>query len=145
MVDARFDVRLPQCLVGERCPALAHAQIFLAVIRQFMPATLAPRHVEAGFGTESRRCHLARCREHVGVEVARIAIGAWIVNGEIDGDFVTLGELAGESAGERDTLRGTELGRQGDLNFARNPGVVPLLGVLGGVPQPLAVARPGGG
>src|SRR5205823_246649 len=143
MVDARSDVRLTQRLVDERRPALTQGEVLLPMIGQLTPAALDGPDVETGFGAESRGRHLARGGEQVSVEIARIAALARLVNREIDGYLVALGNLPGECAREPDAPARIELRRQAQLVLAGDARVVPLLGVLCGIPQPLAIARPG--
>src|SRR3989440_7891205 len=143
MVDARRDVRLAQRLVDQRRPALTQGEVFLPMIGQLTPAALKRRNVKTRFRTQPRGCHLARGGQQVRVKVARVAPLARLVNREIDGYLVALGNLPGERARERDAPARIELRRQAQLGLARDARVVPLLGVLRGMPQPLTIARPG--
>src|SRR5207253_7696835 len=89
----RLDVRLAKRLVGERRPALAQGEVFLTMIGQLTAAPLDGGDVETGFGAEPRGRHLARGGQQVGVVVARVAPLARLVNSEIDGYLVALGNL----------------------------------------------------
>src|SRR6202008_4347040 len=86
---------------------------------------------------------LARSSQQVGVEISRVAALAGFVNGEVDGHLIALCDLSGKGPRQRDSPARLELRRQAQLVLARHPRVVPLLGVLGGIPQPLPITRPG--
>src|SRR5215472_14789816 len=62
---------------------------------------------------------------------------------EIHCYLVALGNLAGESAGQRDPTLGIKFVRQRDFVLARCVGVITLLYMLRRVPQTLTIARPG--
>jgi hypothetical protein len=143
VIDARRNVRVMQSLIGESRPALANVNEFLAVIRQLMTTALEWRHVESGFGAESRRRHFARRGQQVRVKIARIPIGSWLVHRKIDRDLVTLGNFARKGSGQPQTLSSVELNGETQLVLASDAGVMTLLSVLRGVPQSFAVARPG--
>src|SRR5215469_5922600 len=76
------------------------------------------------------------------MEVAGITTRRRLVNREIDGHFVAVGNLAREGACESDAAHGVELRGQRDLIFACHPRVVAFLGVLRRIPQPLAIPSP---
>jgi hypothetical protein len=142
MVDARGNVRVAQRLVGERCPALAKVHVLLAVIGQLVATTFECLHVKPGLGTQACGGHFASGSQEMGVKVARVSAGTRVVNCKVHGHLVAFGNLLGEGSRQRETLRWIQLSRQDYLVLARNSGVMTLLGVLGGIPQPLTIASP---
>ncbi|MNI75709.1 hypothetical protein D3C73_1318870 [compost metagenome] len=61
------------------------------------------------------------------VMVPVVAVTARRVNGDVDGDLMTRGDLPGEVQGEIATLISVQLDRQRDLEFAGNGRVLPGL------------------
>jgi hypothetical protein len=114
----------------------------LAVIGQLALTSLARLHVQARLGPQSRRGDFAGRRQQVRMEVARVAVRARRVHGKVDCHAITLRQLQRETARKRDACQRWQFRGQVDLELACHACVVALLGVLGGVPQPLAAARP---
>jgi hypothetical protein len=76
------------------------------------------------------------------MEVAWIALRRRLVNREIHGDFVAVGDLTRESACQSDAAESVKFRGQYDLVFTCHARVVAFLCVLGCVPKPLAIPRP---
>src|SRR5215470_12646277 len=77
------------------------------------------------------------------VEVAWITTRRRLVNCEIHGHFVAVGDLTCKSACEGHAAHGVKLRGQRDLVFACHTRVVTFLGMLRRVPQALSIPRPG--
>ena len=74
--------------------------------------------------------------------VAKIALAAWRVNGDVRRHPITVGNGLREFSRKADALRRRKLGRKRQLIFARHGRVDPLLRRLRRVPQNRTIARP---
>ena len=94
MLDTRFDIRLTQRVVRERGPSLTQCEELVTATRELFREPLVAGLVQPGFRAQTRRRDLARGREQVGVKVARVAAWARVVDCQVDGDVVTIGQFS---------------------------------------------------
>ena len=80
--------------------------------------------------------------QDVRVVVFAVAVFAWGVNGNVHGEPVALDQFAGKGMGQLSALVAREFGGQSHLEFTRDGGIFPLLGLLCCVPKFRPVGRP---
>ena len=145
VIDDDLKPRAGEMLVGDLRNPLAQGTDLLAGDGQALSAQIGIGALEVGLGTEALRRDAACGGEDMDMMVADIGHAMGRMDGVIDGHAEALDDIGCEVAGQGEALRGVELMRESDLEFAGGAGVAAGLCGLCGIPHGSPVQRPIGG